>query len=292
MSSFTLAGLDGVVWMDGRLVPWAEASLHVLSHGLNNASCVFEGERVFAGRVFKLAEHSARLVQSARILGMPLAYAAADLCAATEAVVAAQGVLDGYVRPIVWRGAEDIGIAAPHAKTHVAIAALTMGDVVSPEKRRAGVRLATSSWRRPAPDMAPVKAKASCHYVVGGLALRQAQSDGFDDALLLDHRGLVAEATGANVFVVERGVLRTPTTECIFDGITRNVVLELAERQGIAAVQESLHPDALLAADEIFLTGTACSVLPVSAIDDRELPQDRPVTAAIARAYAQLVGNA
>jgi branched-chain amino acid aminotransferase len=291
MSFFSLDRQQGPVWMDGRLVDWSSATLHVLSHGLNNASCVFEGERAYGGKIFKLREHTQRLFGSAEILGIRIPYSLDALCQATQEVVRAQNLSNGYVRPVVWRGHEDLGIAAPNAQVHVAIAALACDDVVPPQARERGVSLKVSKWVRPAPHMAPLKAKASCHYVLGSLAIQEAKAAGHDDALLLDYRGYVAESTGSNFFFVKDGCLHTPLTECALDGITRRTVIELARGRGLSVQERDIHPEEILSAQEAFLTGTAVEVLPVRQIDARELETERPVTTALIRDYCQRVGK-
>jgi branched-chain amino acid aminotransferase len=289
-SAATMAG--SVVWIDGALVPWSAATLHVLSHGLNNASAVFEGMRVYGGRIYALREHAERLVRSARILRLELDHDAAAVASAAEAVVAAQQLATGYVRPVVWLGEESIGISARGARTHLAIAAFPCGDVVPAAVRSGGARLAVSRWARPAPHMAPLQAKASAHYTVARLALEEARSEGFDDALLLDHRGLVAEATGANFFAVRSDAIVTPPADSALDGITRRTILELAARRGLRALELHLRIADLEGASEAFLTGTAVEVLAVSQVGPLRFGAPGPITAALAADYARHVGNA
>ena len=291
MAHFSLKDNQGPIWMDGRLVAWNEAQLHVLSHGLNYASSVFEGERFYAGKIFKLKEHTERFLESARLLRFPLPFTLEQLCAATEEVVAAQGFRDGYIRPVAWRGHEGLGISAPNTTTHVAIAAVPMGALFTPEKKKAGLSLQVSRWRRPEPEMAPIKAKAACHYVAGGLAIREAQEAGFDDALMLDARGDIAESSGSNFFIVRDGVVRTPIPDRALDGITRRTVMELAGERGIEVVEERIRPDALASAQEAFLTGTAYEVIGVGRIGDLAFSGPRPVTDALTEAYDRLVGK-
>jgi branched-chain amino acid aminotransferase len=280
------------VWMDGALVPWDAATLHVLSHGLNNASAVFEGMRVYGGRIYALREHAERLVRSAGILRLALEHDAAAVAAASEAVVAAQGLTAGYVRPVVWLGEESIGISARGARTHLAIAAFACGDVVPASVRAGGARLAVSRWARPAPHMAPLQAKASAHYAAARLALEEARDAGFDDALLLDHRERVAEATGANFFVVKNGAVVTPPAESALDGITRRAILALAARRGLRALTQHLRLADLDGASEAFLTGTAIEVLAVSQVGEMRFGAPGPITAALAADYAHHVASA
>ncbi|MBD0742800.1 branched-chain amino acid aminotransferase [Streptomyces sp. CBMA152] len=280
---------DGVIWLDGEFVPWREARLHVLSHGLHYGGSVFEGERAYGGRVFKLHEHSARLVASAREMGYELPWTAEELDVATREVVALAALDEGYVRPVAWRGSDSLRLVAQGTSVHVAIAAWPWPRVFDGGSR--GIRLRTSRWRRPAPDTAPIRAKAAALYAIGPLAGQEAEQEGYDDALLLDHRGRLAEATGANLFLVIGGELHTPPPECVLDGITRRTVIDIAHGLGLAVVERHLAPDQLACADEVFLTGTAYEVQPVAAVDDREYAVG-DITAALAKAYAGLVRSA
>ncbi|MFD9795991.1 branched-chain amino acid aminotransferase [Streptomyces sp. NPDC059070] len=277
---------DGTIWLDGTLVPWRQARLHVLSHGLHYGTSVFEGERAYGGRVFKLREHSERLIASAREMGFELPWTAAELDAATRDVVAAEGLDEGYVRPVAWRGSDTLRLVAPDTTVHVAIAAWPWPRIFTDGPR--GIRLRTSRWRRPAPDTAPVRAKTAALYAIGSLAGQEAERSGHDDALLLDHRGRLAEATGANLFLVIDGEVHTPPPECVLDGITRRTVRALARDLGLTVVERHLDPAELDRADEVFLTGTAYEVQPVAAVDDRRYPLGE-ITEALARAYAALV---
>ncbi|MFK8907073.1 branched-chain amino acid transaminase [Streptomyces sp. YS-3] len=277
---------DGAIWLDGRLVPWREARLHVLSHGLHYGGSVFEGERVYDGRVFELHRHSLRLVASAREMGFALPWSADELDAATRQIVDLAGLTEGYVRPVAWRGSDTLRLVAPDPTVHVAIAAWPWPRVFASGPR--GIRLATSRWRRPAPDTAPVRAKTAALYALGSLAGQEAEATGHDDALLLDHRGRLAEATGANLFLVIDGALHTPPPECVLDGITRRTVLALARGLGLEAVERHMEPAELARAEEVFLTGTAYEVQPVTAVDTREYPVGA-VTTALVRAYGRAV---
>ena len=277
----------GTIWLDGRLVPWRDARLHVLSHGLHYASCVFEGERVYDGTVFRLAEHSERLVESARIMGMTLPLSAVEIAAATRELVAANGLGDGYVRPIAWRGSEAMGVSAPAARPRVAIAAWPWPAYFSPEARRRGIRMTMAGYARPAPHTAPTRSKAAGLYMIGTLCKEAAERDGFDDALMLDWRGCVAEATGANVFLVIDGVLHTPTPEGFLDGITRRAVMALARARGLAVVERTIQPAELAQASELFLTGSAAEITPVGELDGRRFAVG-PVSLQLIEDFADL----
>ncbi|MGM1062238.1 branched-chain amino acid aminotransferase [Saccharothrix sp. Mg75] len=279
---------DGWIWLDGALVPWRDARLHVLSHGLHYASSVFEGERVYDGVVFRLTEHSTRLLASAREIGLTLPVGVPELDAATAQVVEANGIEQGYVRPIAWLGSDSLGITAPRATAHVAVAAWEWPHVFSPDAKRHGITLGTSEWVRPSPRMAPTAAKTAGLYQICTLARRAAEAAGYDDALLLDYRGYLAEATGANLFLVVDGALHTPTCDCLLDGITRQTVLALARRLGIEVVVGHLLPEALDRASEVFVTGTAYEVQPVRSVDHREYGVG-PVASRLLDAYDDLV---
>ncbi len=258
---------DGVIWYDGALVPWRDARLHVLSHGLHYASCVFEGERVYNGNVFHLDEHTERLINSAKVLGFAIPFTAEEINAACNEVVKAQGLKDAYVRPVAWRGSEMMAVSAQQTRIHVAIAAWQWPSYFDPAARMKGIRLTTSKWRRPAPDTAPTAAKAAGLYMICTLSKHAAEAAGYHDALMLDYRGLIAEATGANIFLVQDGKLHTPVPDCFLDGITRRVVIGLARARGFEVIERHIQPEELARTQEVFLTGTAAEVTPVSEID-------------------------
>ena len=279
---------DGMIWYNGALRPWREAEAHVLSHGLHYASCVFEGERVYNGHIFKLTEHTERLMHSAKILGFQLPYSVAEIDAACNEVVAAQSITDGYVRPVAWRGSEMMGVSAQQTTTQVAIAAWEWPSYFDPEARSKGITLKTSRWRRPAPDTAPTKSKAAGLYMICTLSKHEAENEGFHDALMLDYRGQIAEATGANIFLVQDGVLHTPTPDCFLDGITRRTVIELARTRQIQVVERAIWPEDLAKTQEVFLTGTAAEVTPVGRIDDHTFTVGQ-ITHHLMDDYARLV---
>jgi branched-chain amino acid aminotransferase len=279
---------DGVIWFDGALIPWREAKIHVLTHGLHYASCVFEGERVYSGSVFRLTEHSQRLIDSGRILGFEIPWSPVEIEAATREVVAATGHADAYVRPIAWRGSEQLGVAAQLTKIHLAIAVWEWPSYFSPEAAEKGIRLGWSDWRRPPPSSAPVHAKAAGLYMICTLAKHAAEAKGCDDALMLDWRGQLAETTGANLFLVQGGKLHTPTPDCFLDGITRRAAIALARARQIEVVERTLMPDELAKTDEVFVTGTAAEITPVGEIDGRTFKVG-PITRALREDFSKLV---
>jgi branched-chain amino acid aminotransferase len=258
---------DGFIWINGAMVPWRDARIHVLTHALHYASCVFEGERVYDGRIFKLREHTMRLADSARKLGFELPYDIALLERACQQVVAANGIADGYVRPLAWRGPEMMGVSAQNCRINVAIAAWTWPAYFTPEARLKGIRMTRAIYDRPAPNTAPTQSKAAGLYMICTLSKHDAEAKGYDDALMLDYRGYLAEGTGANLFLVIDGRLHTPLPDCFLDGITRQTVIGLARGRGVEVIERHIKPEELRAAAEVFLTGTAVEVTPVREID-------------------------
>ncbi len=268
MSMLPFDDRDGVIWYNGELVQWQDAKVHVLTHGLHYASCVFEGERVYGGEVFKLTEHSERLRKSAEVLDFELPYTVAEIDEATRAVIEANEIDDGYVRPVAWRGSEMMGVSAQQNRINVAIAAWEWPAYFTPEARLEGIRMTISSWRRPDPVTAPVLSKAAGLYMICTLSKHKAEREGYNDALMLDWRGQVAEATGANIFLVQNGELHTPIPDCFLDGITRRTVIDIARAHGLKVNERVIMPEEFARTDEVFLTGTAVEVTPVREIDD------------------------
>lgn len=266
MSTQSYDDRDGWIWFDGSFIPHREAKLHVLSHALHYASSVFEGERAYDGEVFKLTEHSQRLIDSATLLDFTIPYSLAEIDQATRDTVAKNGFRDCYIRPVAWRGSEMMGVSAQSAKIHLAIAVWEWPSYFSPEAKMKGIRLQLSDWRRPAPNTAPTKAKAAGLYMICTLSKHKAERDGYQDALMLDWRGQVAEATGANVFFAKDGKLHTPVPDCFLDGITRRSVIALAKARGIEVIERVIMPEEMAGFQECFLTGTAAEVTPVSEI--------------------------
>ena len=256
----TFDNRDGWIWFDGKLVPWREANVHVLTHALHYASSVFEGQRAYNGEIFKLSEHSQRLHKSAQILGFEIPWSVAEIDAAAKEVLKANKLVDAYMRPVAWRGSEAMGVSAQGTKPHMAIAAWEWGKYFDPKLAEKGIRLDIARYRRPAPYTAPVHSKASGLYMIATLSRQQAESRGYEDALMFDWRGQVAEATGANVFFVRDGELHTPTPDCFLDGITRRTVMDLARNRGVEVVEREIWPDELESFEQMFLTGSAAEV--------------------------------
>lgn len=257
---------DGSIWFNGAMVPWREAKTHVLNHGLHYASSVFEGIRVYNGKAFKLREHNERLHRSAEILGFTIPYSLSALNDATQQVVEAGNIVNGYIRPIAWRGSEMMAISAKDCKTHVAIAAWEWPSYFSKEAKEKGLKLHVSRWARPAPNTAPTDSKAAGLYMICTMTKQAAEAAGYDDALMYDWRGYLAEATGANLFLVINGELHTPTPDCFLNGITRQTVIALARERGIKVVQRHMQPEELQKAQEAFLTGTAAEITPIGSV--------------------------
>ncbi len=280
-------GRDGWIWWDGALVAWRDAKLHVLTHGLHYASAVFEGERAYAGNIFRLREHTERLFNSARIMGFDIPYSAEQIEAASIQVLAANRLTDAYVRPIAWRGSEMLAVAAQHTKIHLAIAAWPWPSYFGGD-RMAGIRMDMAEWKRPSPDTAPTAAKASGLYMIGTLAKHRAEQRGCADALMLDWRGNVAETTSANVFFVMDGDLHTPAPDCFLDGITRRSVMSLARRQQIKVVERHITESEIGRATEVFLAGTAAEVTPVRQIGEHCYTPGR-ITETLLKGYDALV---
>ncbi|MEO8547223.1 MAG: branched-chain amino acid aminotransferase [Sphingomicrobium sp.] len=251
---------DGWIWFDGKLVPWREANVHVLTHALHYASSVFEGQRAYNGEIFKLHEHSERLHKSARILGFEIPWSVAEIDSACKEVLKANKLVDAYMRPVAWRGSEMMGVSAQGTKPHLAIAAWEWGKYFDPKLAEKGIRLDIARYRRPAPYTAPVHSKAAGLYMICTLSRQQAESRGYDDALMFDWRGQVAEATGANVFFIRGNELHTPTPDCFLDGITRRTVMDLARNRGIEVIERAIWPEELETFEQMFLTGSAAEV--------------------------------
>ncbi len=259
---------DGWIWLDGQFVPWREAKVHVLTHGLHYASSVFEGERMYGGEIFELTAHTERLFKSAEILDFKIPYTVSEIDEACKATCAKNGLTDCYVRPIAWRGSEMIGVSAQHSKIHVAIAVWDWPSYFDPEQKKKGIRLTWAKYDRPSPKTAPVAAKAAGLYMICTISKHAAEQDGYSDAMMLDYRGYVAEATGANVFFVKDGVIHTPTPDCFLNGITRQTVIRLARERGFELVERHIQPEEMAGFQECFIVGTAAEVTPVAEVGE------------------------
>lgn len=279
---------DGSIWLDGKLVPWRDAKVHVLTHALHYASSVFEGQRAYGGAVFKLSEHSQRLIDSAKTLGMTLPWSRDEIDAACNETIAANGYTDCYMRPLAWRGSEQMGVSAQKTKPHLAIACWDWGTYFGDDMLEKGIRLNIAAYRRPAPYTAPVKAKAAGLYMICTISKHAAEDAGYNDALMFDWRGQVAEATGANVFFIKDGAIHTPTPDCFLDGITRRTVIGLARRRGVTVIERAIWPEELETFEQCFLTGSAAEVTPVAEIGPWRFTQG-DLTRQLRRDYADLV---
>lgn len=279
---------DGFIWLDGEIVPWRDAKVHVLTHGLHYASSVFEGERIYSGNVFREQDHTDRLIRSAELIDMNMPFTSDAINQARAEVLEANKLADGYIRPVAWRGSEQMGISAQATQTHVAIACWAWGAYFDETLREKGIALQTCKWRTPAPDTAPIESKAACLYATHTMAKHAAESKGFHDALMIDYRGLVAEATGANLFMIKDGQILTPVPDCFLNGLTRQTIIQLAKDLKLPIEEKQITPEELHKADEVFLTGTAAEVTAVGKIDDTEYTVG-PITRQLRSAYEDLV---
>lgn len=259
---------EGKIWLDGRLVDWRDAKLHVLTHGLHYASSVFEGERVYNGKIFKLTEHSERLVYSASRMGFKIPYSVSDIDKFCKEVVEVQKIENGYVRPIAWRGSEMMAVSAQNNTIHFAIAAWVWGSYFDPKIKLHGIKLDISKWRKPAPDSIPWDTKAAGNYMINTLSKHEAEKNGYNDSMMLDYQGNIAEATGANVFFInkEQTEIYTPIADSFLNGITRRTVIDIAKQLQIKVIEKKIKPEDLLNFKGCFLTGSAAEVTPVSQV--------------------------
>ncbi len=269
MESIPYDKRSGKIWFNGKTVDWQNANIHILNHGLHYASCVFEGERVYDGEIFKLEEHTKRLFYSAKRMGIDVPYSEKEINLACKEIVSIQNVRNGYVRPLIWRGSEMMAISAQKNKIHVAIATWEWGSYFDPKLKLSGIKLNISSWRRPAPNTIPWDTKAAGLYMICTLSKHEAEAKGFTDSLMLDHEGKIAEATGANVFFKNKAnELHTPIPDSFLDGITRRAVINIAKKKGIKVIERKIEPEEMENFVGCFLTGTAAEVTPVSQIND------------------------
>jgi branched-chain amino acid aminotransferase len=286
--SLTMDDRDGFIWLDGKLVPWRDSRMHVLTHALHYGSAVFEGERIYDGRVFRLAAHSARLIRSANLLDYDLPWSREEIDEATRAVVKANDLTAGYIRPIAWRGSEVLGVSAIGTTVHLAIAPWAQEGRLSVQARDAGINVTMAKYRRPSPETAPGHAKVAGLYGICGIEKDRALKAGFDDALMLDWQGRIAETTGANIFLVIDGRLVTPTPHNFLDGITRRAVMGMARRRGWAVEERDVMPEELSTASEVFLCGSAAEIVPVGSIDQHHF-QAGPVAKTLMADFQKLV---
>ena len=261
---------DGYIWIDGEFKEWSESNVHVLNHGLHYGSCVFEGIRIYDGKIFKFDEHMERLYKSADILDMKIPFKIQIIKNIIYELVQKQKVKDGYIRPVVWRGSEKMAISAIDAKTHIAVATWEWPSYFSPDKIMQGIRLTKANWVKPSPNSAPVNSKAAGLYMICSLSKHEAERKGFDDALMMDYRGYIAEATGVNIFFIKNNNLYTPTPDCFLNGITRQTVIEIAKKLKIEVHEGKYELSFLKNCEEVFLTGTAVEITPVISIDEHK----------------------
>jgi len=279
---------SGSLWYDGKLVPWTEAKTHVLTHGLHYGSSVFEGERIYGGTIYKLKEHTARLFKSAEVLGMTIPFTQDQISAACIEAAQAQNIKDGYIRPVAFRGSEMMAVSAQNTKIHVAIAVWEWPSYFDPKEKLKGIRLDIAEWKRPAPDTAPTQAKAAGLYMICTLSKHAAEAKGYADAMMLDYRGYVAEATGANIFFVKDGSVHTPIADCFLNGITRQSVIAIAKAHQIPVIERHIKPDELSQFSECFITGSAAEVTPVQEIGPYKFKPGK-LTETLMNAYADEV---
>ena len=279
---------DGFIWMNGKVIPWRDAKLHVLSHGLHYGSCVFEGERAYGGKIFKTTEHSERFRKSAQLLDFEIPFSVAELDAAKDEVLKLNGGGDQYVRPVAWRGSEMMAVSAQHNKIHTAIATWVWPSMFDPVTKMRGIRLDIADYRRPDPACAPVASKAAGLYMICTISKMRAENKGFADALMYDWQGRVAECTGANVFFIKNGALHTPIADCFLNGITRQTLIEIAKKTGMNVVERRIMPEELPSFTECFIVGTAAEVTPVSQIGPHQYQPGRH-SEALMHAYSAAV---
>jgi branched-chain amino acid aminotransferase len=270
MNSIPYDKRDGKIWLDGSLVEWKDAKLHVLTHGLHYASSVFEGERVYEGEIFKLTEHSERLVYSASRMGFEIPYSVSEIDKFCREVVKVQKIENGYVRPIAWRGSEMMAVSAQNNTIHLAIAAWVWGSYFDPKIKLNGIKLNISKWKKPAPDSIPWDTKAAGNYMINTLSKHEAEKHGYNDSMMLDYQGNIAEATGANVFFInkEQTEIYTPIADSFLNGITRRTVIEIAKSLQIRVIEKKIKPEDLKSYKGCFLTGSAAEVTPVSQVGE------------------------
>ena len=280
---------EGLIWFNGEFVEWKDANIHILSHGLHYASSVFEGERSYSGKIFKVREHTERVFDSAKALDLKIPYSVDEIIEASRKTLELNNLTNAYLRPIVWRG-EEMGVSAPNAKVHCAIAVWEWPTYFTPEEILKGIKVTLSEWKRPSPETIPCKAKASGLYMICSLAKQKAESKGFSDALMLDYRDQIAETTGANIFFIKGNEIHTPIPDCFLDGITRRTVIGIAKDIGMDVTERVLVLDDLKDFEQCFITGTAAEVTPVSEIDEHKFIVGDAIKR-ISSSYVKLVNN-
>lgn len=273
---------DGWIWFDGKMVPWREANVHILTHALHYATSVFEGQRAYNGRIFELEAHTKRLFKSADIIGMDIPFSAEEINKACYANLEANNLVDAYQRPVVWRGSEQMGINTKLTKVHVAVASWEWPSYFSPEAKLKGLKLCLSKYRRPNPETAPILAKSAANYPISCLSKEAAEVSGYDDALLLDWEGYVGEATGANIFFIKGNEMHTPSLKCVLDGITRRTVMGLAKKRGMTVIERNIKPEEMADFEQAFLTGTAAEVTPLNHVAGYDFTVGEAVQALLA----------
>jgi branched-chain amino acid aminotransferase len=286
MASIPFDDRDGYIWMDGEFVAWRDSKVHILTHALHYASAVFEGERAYGGKIFRSLDHSKRLHNSARIMGFEIPFTVEQLEEAKREALAKSGLDSAYVRAVAWRGSEMMGVSAQNNTIHLAVAVWAWGDYFADKMK--GIRLTHAEWRRPAPDTAPCHAKAAGLYMICTLSKHAAEKAGYADALMLDYRGQVAEATGANIFFVRDNVLHTPTPDCFLNGLTRQTTIKLAEARQIEVIERAIMPDELATFSECFITGSAAEITPVAEIGSH-IYKPAAISHALVDDYTRLV---
>ena len=279
---------DGYIWMDGEFVPWRDTKVHVLTHALHYASSVFEGERAYGGKIFRSLDHSRRLHKSAGIMGFEIPFSVEQVEQAKTEALAKSGLESAYVRAVAWRGSEMMGVSAQNNTIHLAVAVWHWGDYFADKMK--GIRMTHAQWRRPAPDTAPCHAKAAGLYMICTLSKHAAERDGYADALMLDYRGQIAEATGANIFFVRDGALHTPTPDCFLNGLTRQTAIRLAKERGIEVIERAIFPDELSTFSECFITGSAAEITPVAEIGEHTFKPGQ-ISEALVNDYTALVNG-
>lgn len=290
MAGPSFDNMEGKIWYNGEMVDWTEAQVHVLTHGLHYGSSVFEGARAYSGEIFKLREHNERLIRSGQILGFDIPYTVEELDDACNLCIETNGFENAYVRPVAWRGSEMMGVSAQTNRINVAIATWEWPAYFDPELLEKGIKLEMAKWKRPSPETIPCEAKAAGLYMICTLSKHAAEANGCQDALMLDYRGQLAECTGANIFLIQDGVIHTPTPDCFLDGITRRTIIDLAARRQMKVVERPMFPEDLGKSQEMFIVGTAAEVTPIGSVDEHQfIPGE--ITRVLREDYINLVNG-